>query len=305
MCRSTSSPLPLIVAGLSAYLACHPGMIPASNDANLYRSNTDRSDRAIIQTAAAYAVVFGLVSCHRHGVRFTPPALGKTYYENLFTMVGLVDPKTGLPDPVKLSCFRRFAMLNSDHGMALVVFSALTTASSLTDPISCLITAVTAAWGPLHFGATESAQRTLQAIGHPENVPEYIERVKQGHERLFGYGHRSYKGIDPRVRPIQSILQDLDQTSNRLLKVAERIEAVASQDDFFRRRGLHPNGDFYGNFVFTGLGFEPAMIPAAMLAQRIMGILAHWREYMLTRGKLLRPSHLYTGEVASRGLPRI
>ncbi|PWY89072.1 citrate synthase [Aspergillus heteromorphus CBS 117.55] len=276
----TSSPLSLIVAGLSAYLASNSDLIPASTDANLYRDSTENSDRAIVQTVAAYAVVFGLVSCHRKGVQFTPPAEGRTYLENLFMMAGMADPKTGRPDPVQLSCFRRFAMLNADHGMALAVFSALTTASSLTDPISCLIAAVTAAWGPLHFGATESAQRVLRQIGHPAKVPEYIARVKQGREKLFGYGHRSYKGIDPRVRPIQAILTDLDLTSNRLLKVAEHIETVASTDDFFRRRGLHPNADFYGNFVFTGLGFEPEMIPAAMLAQRIMGIMAHWREYM-------------------------
>ncbi|RAL04653.1 putative citrate synthase [Aspergillus ibericus CBS 121593] len=283
---STTTPLPLIIAGLSAYLACRPNMIPTSRDANLYRSNMEVTDHAIIQTVAVYAVVFGLVNSHRKGVPFTPPTRGKSYYENLFTMAGMIDPTTGRPDPPKLSSFRRFAMLNSDHGMALTVFSALTTASSLTDPISCLITAIGSAWGPLHFGATESAQRTLKGIGSPENVPAYIEKVKQGHEKLFGYGHRSYKGIDPRVRPIRSILNDMDLSSNQLLEVAERIEEVCAEDDYFRKRGLYVNGDFYGNFIFAAIGCEPEMIPAAMLAQRIMGIMAHWREYMLTRGKL-------------------
>ncbi|KAM0096797.1 hypothetical protein ACP6JE_008701 [Aspergillus fumigatus] len=137
-----------------------------------------------------------------------------------------------------------------------------------------------AAFGPLHFGATESANLALRVIGTPENVPNFIEEVKQGKQRLFGYGHRSYKGVDPRVAPIRSILKDLDMSSNSLLKVAERIEQVASADDYFRNRGLYPNADFYGNFVFTEIGFEPDMIPAAMMAQRIMGVMAHWREYM-------------------------
>ncbi|PWY74901.1 citrate synthase [Aspergillus eucalypticola CBS 122712] len=300
----TSSPLPLIVAGLSACLASHPDMIPASHDANMYRNNPEDTDRAIIRTVAAYAVVFGLVNSHRKGLKFTPPSRGRSYYENLFVMAGLVDSRTGRPNCVKLSCFRRFSILNSDHGMALTVFSALATSSSLTDPISCLITAIGSAWGPLHFGATESAKRTLRDIGEAENIPGYIHNVKQGHVKMFGYGHRSYKGIDPRVPPIQSILKDLDMSANKLFKLAERIESACSNDAYFTERELYVNGDFYGHFIFTAIGFDPEIIPAAMLAQRIMGIMAHWREYMLTRGKLLRPSHIYTGEAEERLLPK-
>lgn len=230
-----------------------PETIPASTNANLYFGNPENTDRAIIRTVAHYAVVFGLVSSHRKGIPFIPASLENSYLHNLFTMAGLVDQSTGRPDPVKLSCFRRFAMLNSDHGMALSVFSALVTASSLTDPISSLITAIAAAHGPLHFGATESAQLTLRGIKTPANVSPFIEEVKRGKQKLFGYGHRSYKGIDPRVRPIQSILKDLDVGSNPLLRVAEKIEQVASADDYFKKRGLCPNADFYGNFVFTGM----------------------------------------------------
>jgi citrate synthase len=163
--------------------------------------------------------------------------------------------------------------------MALSVFSALVTASSLTDPISCLISAVAAAHGPLHFGATESAQRALNEIGSPESVPDFINEVKSGKRRLFGYGHREYKAVDPRVRFIRRILQDLPTHSNPFFKIAEAIEAAASDDEYFLSRGLHPNADFYGNFVFTGIGIEPEMIPAAMLTQRITGIMAHWRDY--------------------------
>ncbi|KAB8232021.1 MFS transporter [Aspergillus alliaceus] len=282
---STTSPLPLILAGLSAYLACFPETIPASAHAHLYQGNSLNSDYAVIRAVAAYAVTFGLVNSHRKGIRFQLPSPENTYCENLFTMAGMVDRVSGRPDPVKLSCFRRFAMLNADHGMALTAFSTIVTASSLADPISCLISAVAAAYGPLHFGATESAQRALLEIGRPDRVPDFIEEVRNGHRKLFGYGHRSYKGPDPRVRPIQSILKDLNPSSNGLLKIAERIEQEATTDDYFRRRKLYPNADFYGNFVFTELGFEPDMIPAAMLTQRIMGIMAHWREYMLTRGK--------------------
>lgn len=168
-------------------------------------------------------------------------------------MSGLTDQATRRPDPVRLSCFRRFAMLNADHGMALSVFSAIVTASSLTDPISCLISAVAAAHGPLHFGATESAQRALKEIGTPANVPTFLEEVKSGKRKLFGYGHRAYKGVDPRVRPIRMILEDLRGGDDPLIKIAETIEAATVADEYFASRRLYPNADFYGTFVFTGM----------------------------------------------------
>ncbi|KAJ5217964.1 uncharacterized protein N7498_000063 [Penicillium cinerascens] len=276
---STSPPLSLILAGLAACLASEPDALPASSNATLYQEDLDQADLRILQTVASYAVVFAVVRCHRLGIDWQPPATGRTYYENLFIMSGLDSSTTALPAPVRLSCFRRFSMLNADHGMALAVFSALVTASSLTDPISCLITSVAAAHGPLHFGATESAQRALHEIGDPKNVPAFLGEVKSGKRKLFGYGHRSYKGIDPRVRPIRAILEDLTE-HNPLFKLAEAIEVAASTDEYFLSRRLYPNADFYGNFVFTGIGIETEMIPAAMISHRIMGIMAHWREYM-------------------------
>lgn len=227
--------------------------MPALSHATVYQENLERADEAILQAIASYAVVFAIVRCHRLGIEWQPPSTDRTYYENLFAMSGLTDPTTEQPDRIRLSSFRRFAMLNADHGMALSVFSALVTASSLTDPISCLISAVGAAHGPLHFGATESAQRALREIGTPKNVPAFLEEVKSGKRKLFGYGHRAYKGVDPRVRPIRMILEDLRGVDNPLLKIAEAIEAAAVADEYFVSRRLHPNADFYGNFVFTGM----------------------------------------------------
>jgi citrate synthase len=241
------------MAGLSAYLACVPDVIPASDEATMYQTGIERADQIILRTVATYGAIFAIVRCHRLGLTPESPSMDLPYYENIFKMARLVDPTTNLVDPDKVSCFRRFGNLNAEHGMALSVFSTLVTASSLTDPISCLISAVAAAHGPLHFGATESAQRTLHEIGEPENVPAFIEEVKAGKRKLFGYGHRTYKGMDPRVRPIQSILKDLTHVDQPLLKIAETIEKAAEKDEYFISRGLYPNADFYGNFVFAGM----------------------------------------------------
>ncbi|CAK96800.1 hypothetical protein M747DRAFT_246123 [Aspergillus niger ATCC 13496] len=203
----------------------HPDMITASHDANMFRKSPEDTDRVMIRTVAAYAVVSGLANSHRKGLRFTPPTRGRSYYEKSFVMAGLV-PRTGRPGRVKLSCFRH-------------------------------------------------------------------QRVKQGRVKVFEYGHRSYKGINPRVPPIQSILKNLDLSADNPLKLAER--------EFVQ---LMPTSKSRG-YADTSNGFYPKIISMAMLAQRIMGIMTHWREYMLMRGKLLRPSHIYTGEAEGGVLPGI
>lgn len=247
-----------------------PDVVPASSNANLYQDDLDRADKLILQTVACYAVVFAAARCHRLGIPFQRPSVNRTYYENVFTMAGLVNSRIGQPDPIKLHSFRRFAMLNADHGMALVVFSTLVTASSLTDPISCLISAITAAYGPLHFGATESAQIALREIGNPANVPAFLEQVKAGKRKLFGYGHREYKGVDPRVEPIRMILKDLQPESNPLHKIAETIEVAAATDEYFVSRRLFPNADFYGNFVFTGMSVPPLPFSANRITESVI-----------------------------------
>lgn len=257
-----------------------PDVTPGSTHATIYQEDLALADEILLRTVACYAVVFALVRCHHRNLDFHPPSINRSYFENLFTMSGLTDTLTKEPDPIYLSCWRRFSLLNPDHGMALSVFAAVTTATSLTDPISCLISAVTVAHGRLHFGATEFAQRALNKVNGAENVPAFLAEVKSGKRKLFGYGHREYKEPDRRIPFVQSILQDLPVHSNPLFKIAESIEAAASKDEHFQSRQLYPNADFYGNVVFTSIGIELEMIPAAILSHRKMGIMAHWREYM-------------------------
>ncbi|OCL04763.1 citrate synthase, partial [Glonium stellatum] len=225
----------------------------------------------------------------------------KTYFENLFTMMGIVDSATGALDPLVPSCYRRFAALNSNHGMALSVFANLVTTSSLVGPISGLISSLAAAYGPLHFGAPEAAYKTISKISGPENVPAFLDEVKSGKRRLFGYGHRTYKAVDPssdlvglELAPIKDMLLKLNVESDPLLKIAREIDRVSATNEYFVNRGLHTNADFYGVFFFVALGFQPEEILVAMVAQRLMGIMAHWREPMRKTMKLFRPTHIYT-----------
>lgn len=291
-----SPPMPLIVAGLSAFLANDLDSLPAFNGGNIFHGDISRTDIGILKTVAAYAVTMGISGSHRRGITFTSPDRSKTYHENLFIMMGIMDPSSGSPDPLRLSCFRRFTALNSDHGMALSVFSLLVTASGLADPISGVISSLSAAYSPLHFGAPEAAYKTISKISSIENVPGFLEEVKSGRRRLFGYGHRTYKTIDPRVEPIKKMLVEMNPESDPLLNIAREIDRVSATDEYFVKRGLHANADFYGVFFFIALGFQPEEIPVAMFSQRLIGVMAHYRESMLRDIKLFRPTHVYTGE---------
>lgn len=222
-------------------------------------------DNAIIRAVAVYAVVLGLVSSHRRGVDFRPPSPDKTFNENLLTMTAVLSHPGGCSDAVKVACFRQASVYSADHGLALSVFSALVTASSLTDPISSLIASLAASYGPLHMGASQMVHRMLEEIGSVDNVPAFIAQVKSGRRKLLGYGHRLYKGIDPRMRLISPLLKQLDVASDPLFKIAERLEQVASSDDYFIQRKLYPNPDLYGHFILSALYASPLRGTTGML----------------------------------------
>ncbi|KAF2215727.1 hypothetical protein CERZMDRAFT_34664, partial [Cercospora zeae-maydis SCOH1-5] len=288
--------LPMVLAGLSVYLAVDETSIPAYNGGNIYHNNPQRVDKAILTTVAAYAVAIGVATSHRKGIAFTPPSIESNYWGNLFLMMGLADPATGKLDAIKFSCFRRFAALNSDHGMALSSYTMLTATSGLADPISGVIASLAASYGPLHYGAPECAYRSLKQLSGPQDVPNFLDEVKKGHRRLFGYGHRTYKTVDPRLPPIKEMLRELSMETDPMFQIAKEIDRISSEDEYFVKRGLHANADFYGVFVFTGCGFAPEEIPIVMLAQRLVGVMAHWREAQMRSIKLFRPTHIYTGD---------
>ncbi|KAI0009072.1 putative citrate synthase [Xylariaceae sp. FL0662B] len=291
----SSPPVPVVLAALSIYVADKPENIPAFMGGNIYHQNDREIDSAVIRTAAAWAVSVGLAISHVKGIDFTPPSTQRTYFENLFHMIGHVDLNTNKPDPIKLECFRRFGALSVDHGMTSSTFALLVTCSTLADPISGMIAALAAGYGPLHFGAPESAYKTIQKVGQVENVPALIEKVKRGEQRLFGYGHRSYQVPDPRIKPIQVLLEQLNAGENPLLAIAQEIDRLASQDEYFKKRGIQANADLYGVFFYIAEGFAPEQIPLLMITHRLPGILAHWRDSMRRPIKVIRPTHIYEG----------
>lgn len=246
----------MVLAGLAAYTAAHPGSIPtASGNPNLYLGQIETVDRATIDTIACMASIVGLIYCHQHGKEFTQPDPNRPFISNMLFMMGFVDEATGAPCPKVVRTLERLWVLYADHEMTNSTAAFLHVASSLADPISCCTAYVASGNGPLHGGAIDLAYKTFERLGTPSEVPAMIANVKAKKHRLFGYGHRIYKTVDPRTQFIKSMMDEFpaETKADPLLAVAMEIDKIASNDRYFTSRNLKANADLYGCFVYTAM----------------------------------------------------
>ena len=170
--------------------------------------------------------------------------------------------------------------------------------SSQVDPYSSIAAAAAALYGPLHGGANEAVLRMLMEIGAKDKVPEFIKQVKGGSGRLMGFGHRVYKNYDPRARIIKQVADQVFEVTGRnpLLDIALELERIALSDDYFIKRKLYPNVDFYSGLIYQSMGLPMDMFPVLFAIPRTSGWIAQWEE-MLTdpEQKLARPKQVYLG----------
>ena len=170
--------------------------------------------------------------------------------------------------------------------------------SSLADPFSSLAGAAAALSGPLHGGANEAVLRMLHQIGSVENIPSFIQSVKNGEGRLMGFGHRVYKSYDPRATAIKKIAYEVFEVTGRnpLLDVAIELERIALEDDYFVQRKLYPNVDFYSGLIYEAMDFDPAMFTVLFAIGRTPGWVAQWNEMLGHKEqKIARPRQVFTG----------
>ena len=259
----------MIMAGLSAWAASDPESVPVHAGANLYQGKLDAIDRAIPRAFAAQAVVVALAYCHQRGRAFTPAKAGQGFVANLLTMMGHVDPETSRPDSRQEHLLDRLWILYADHEMTNSTAAFLHASSTQADPISCLVAAAAAGSGPLHAGAIDIAYKSFERIGSKENVPQLIADVKAKKLRLFGYGHRIYKTVDPRAKFLQDMMKELEAEvgKNRHLSVAMEIDRIAAKDNYFTSRNLKANADLYGCFVYSAL-YVVALFKGLRLTRR-------------------------------------
>jgi len=202
------------------------------------------------------------------------------------------------PNPTLEHALDVLFILHADHEQNCSATAMRNVGSSHVDPYSATAAATAALYGPLHGGANEQVLRMLMEIGSVARVPEYIKRVKAGETKLMGFGHRIYKNYDPRARIIKRAADAVFEVMGRnpLLDIALECERIALEDDYFVRRRLYPNVDFYTGLIYQSMGFPVTMFPVLFAIPRTSGWIAQWEEMLLdTEQKIARPRQVYLG----------
>jgi citrate synthase len=238
-------------------------------------------------------------ACHRFsvGMPFVYPDNTLNYAQNFLSMMWKVAEPHYEPDPVLAHALDVLFILHADHEQNCGTTAMRVVGSSHGDPYSATAAACAALYGPRHGGANEAVLKMLIEIGSIDNVPAYVETVKQGKVLLEGFGHRVYKNFDPRATIIKQIAEEVFAVTgkNPLLDIALKLEEVALKDEYFISRHLYPNVDFYSGIIYQAMGFPMEMFTVLFAIPRTSGWLAHFQELLRQDVKIARPRQLYIG----------
>lgn len=247
--------------------------------------------------------------CHRHAVGrpYIYPDNSLSYTGNFLNMLFRMSEPKYEPHPVLERALDVLFILHADHEQNCSTNAARAVGSAETDPYSSLAAASAALYGPLHGGANEAVLRMLREIGSVKNIPEFIAGCKAGKYRLMGFGHRVYKNYDPRARVIKNLAHEVFEHTghNRLLDIALELEKIALNDEYFIKRKLYPNVDFYSGMIYQSMGFPEDMFPVLFAIPRSVGWLAQWEEMLEdSEQKIARPRQIYTGHAPRDYVPQ-
>jgi len=245
-----------------------------------------------VPTIAAYT--------YRHGLGFpyVYPDNDLTYAENFMNMLWKMAEPKYRANPALARALDILFILHADHEQNCSANAMRAVGSSFADPFVATAAAAAALSGPLHGGANEEVLKMLDEIGSKENIPAYIERVKAGQVKLMGFGHRIYKNYDPRARIIKEAADQVFEVTgkNPKLEMALELERIALQDEYFIKRKLYPNVDFYSGIIYQAMGFKPEIFTVLFAIPRTVGWLAQWQEMLCdSEQKIARPRQIFTG----------
>jgi citrate synthase len=255
---------------------------------------------AKVPTIAAYTYR------HNRGLRYNYPDNDLSYTGNFLNMMFKMTAAKYTPNPALERALDVLFILHADHEQNCSTNAMRAIGSSCADPYSAMAGAAAALYGPRHGGANEEVLKMLSRIDQTRNIPEFIQRVKNGEGKLMGFGHRIYKNYDPRARIIKRVADEVFELTgrNRLLDIALELERIALEDEYFISRKLYPNVDFYSGIIYQAMGLPVTMFPVMFAIPRTVGWLAQWQE-MITdpEQKITRPRQIFVGH-PRRELPK-
>lgn len=236
---------------------------------------------------------------HSLGMPYAYPDNDLSYTGNFLNMLFKMTEVKYAPNPVLEKALDVLFILHADHEQNCSTNAMRSVGSSQADPYCSVAAAAAALYGPLHGGANEAVLRMLGEIGSKSKVPEFVKKVKAGEGKLMGFGHRVYKNYDPRAKIIKHIADQVFEVTgkNPLLEIAIELERIALEDEYFIKRKLYPNVDFYSGIIYQAMGFPVAMFPVLFAIPRTSGWVAQWEELLLdAEQKISRPRQVYMGQ---------
>jgi citrate synthase len=296
--RYDAHPMGMFISTVAALSTFYPN----ANKVNDAEGRLRQIKRLIakVPTIAAYTYR------HNRGLRYIYPDNDLSYTGNFLNMMFKMTDAKCTPNPTLERALDVLFILHADHEQNCSTNAMRAIGSSRVDPYSAMAGAAAALYGPLHGGANEEVLKMLSRIGDARNIPEFVQRVKNGEGKLMGFGHRVYKNYDPRARIIKGVADEVFEVTGRnpLLDIALELERIALQDEYFISRKLYPNVDFYSGIIYQAMGLPVAMFPVMFAIPRTVGWLAQWQE-MITdpEQKITRPRQIFVGH-PRRELPR-
>ncbi|HXJ33192.1 MAG TPA: citrate synthase [Candidatus Eisenbacteria bacterium] len=243
---------------------------------------------------------------HNRGLPYVYPDNELSYTGNFLSMLFKMTELRYKPNPILERALDVLFILHADHEQNCSTSTMRVVGSALADPYSCVSAAAAALSGPRHGGANEEVVHMLHEIGSVAKIPELIKQVKAGERRLMGFGHRVYKNYDPRAKIVRQIAYEVFEVTgkNPLIDIAIELERIALQDDYFVKRKLYPNVDFYSGIIYEAMGFPVEMFPVLFAIPRTAGWMAQWAELLTDEEqRIARPKQIYTGADSRRYVP--
>ena len=285
-------PMGMFISTVAALSTFYP-------DAKINQDHGHR-DLQIYRLIAKVPTIAAFAYRHILGQPYVYPDNDLTYVGNFLSMLFKTTELKYKADGVIEHALDVLFILHADHEQNCSTNAMRAVGSSGVDPYSALAAAAAALYGPLHGGANEAVLRMLRSVGSTARVPEFIRQVKAGEAKLMGFGHRVYKNYDPRAKIIKRMADEVFAVTrpSPLLPIARELEKIALQDEYFVRRKLYPNVDFYSGLIYEALGFPVEMFPVLFAIPRTTGWLAQWQEMVGDpEQKIARPRQIYTGPV--------
>ncbi|KAK9822435.1 hypothetical protein WJX74_008201 [Apatococcus lobatus] len=294
--KHDAHPMAIMVGVVGALAAFYSDSADIGNPAERMRSCLRLIAKMPTLAAIAYKTSIGQPIVY--------PRNDLSYSENFLHMLFSVPSEKYVMDPELARAMEIILVLHMDHEQNASTSTVRTAGSSQANPFACIASGIAALWGPAHGGANEAVLRMLEVIGHVENIPDALERAKDKNDpfRLMGFGHRVYKTYDPRAKIMRSVchrvLKAAKKENDPLLKIALELENIATSDEYFIKRGLYPNVDFYSGITLRAMGIPVSMYTVLFAVARTVGWVSQWKEMAEDPvPRISRPRQMYLGSM--------